>query len=458
MKNENRLDSRILSILIPAILENALLTLSDMILTGYIGRLTVTEISSFGIAERIYGIYFAIFKGFAIGTMVVFAKAYGECNKEKGKRLYLISLLVALPIAVLIAALIWLKPEFFLSSMTHQSKMLAMGSDFLKINALVYPLLAIIHLNSSAFQADGNTRTPLYIALIGNSVSIVFGYILILGIGPIQGLGITGAAITNSIRILVMMLVGIWLLFGRNGEFEGIELESIFPIEKKEVKEILRFGLPTAAGNSFWNFATLFLSGYILTYGQEYYAAYQLGLQGEGFCDMMSAGFLTAAMSLAGKAIGAGDDTLYRQSYQRLVHFCYIISGITMMFLALFSGAVLHLLTDKETLISIAYVYLLVMIFSQYPQHMSKIIYGFIRSSGHSSVPTIIDMVGLWGVRVFLCYLVSSVFHLDILWIWIIIDADQWIRYLLSFAFFRIKHVIDYVEIRHREECKSCHI
>lgn len=458
MKTRSSLDSRILSILIPAILENALLTLSDMILTGYIGRLTVTEISSFGIAERIYGIYFAIFKGFAIGTMVVFAKAYGECNREKGKRLYLISLLLSLPAAVLAAAFIWIKPEFFLSSMTQQADMLAMGCAFMRINVLVYPLLAIIHLNSSVFQADGNTRTPLYIAMIGNTVSIVLGYILILGVGPIEGLGITGAAITNSLRIVVMTLVGVWLLFGRSGKFEGIEKYPIFPIDMKEVKELLRFGIPTAAGNSFWNFATLFLSGYILTYGQEYYAAYQLGLQGEGFCDMMSAGFLTAAMSLAGKAIGAGDDDLYRKSYLRLSHYCKIITGITMLFLALFSSAVLHLLTDKESLISIAYVYLLLMIFSQYPQHMSKIIYGFIRSSGHSSVPTVIDMIGLWGVRVFLCYLASCVFHLDILWIWIIIDADQWVRYLLSFAFFRIRHVMEYLEVKQNGKCKSCHI
>ena len=41
MVNQKRLDHRILQILIPAIMENALLTLSDMILTGYIGRLSV---------------------------------------------------------------------------------------------------------------------------------------------------------------------------------------------------------------------------------------------------------------------------------------------------------------------------------------------------------------------------------------------------------------------------------
>ena len=73
MKQDKKLDKMIVSILVPAILENALLVFSDIILTGYIGRLSVTEISSYGIGSRIYGIYFSIFKGFAIGQKPVYS-------------------------------------------------------------------------------------------------------------------------------------------------------------------------------------------------------------------------------------------------------------------------------------------------------------------------------------------------------------------------------------------------
>ena len=79
-----KIDAKIRHILIPAILENAFLILSDMILTGYIGRLTISEISAYGISTRIYGIYFSILKGFGIGAMVVFARAFG--SKKQGER------------------------------------------------------------------------------------------------------------------------------------------------------------------------------------------------------------------------------------------------------------------------------------------------------------------------------------------------------------------------------------
>lgn len=448
MRDTKKLDQKILRILVPAILENAFLILSDMILTGYIGRLSVTEISAYGISTRVYGIYFSILKGFAIGTMVIFARAFGAGKRKEGLNYYFQALFIAFPIALVAAVLIWVFPQLLLSTMSSDATLLTYGASFLRIHVLTYPLLAVIHLNSSMFQADGNTKTPLYIATIGNLVSMVLGYVFILGIGPIQGMGLQGAAITNNLRIIVMLLVGVYLLFNRNSVYRSHEL-SKFNIDMETIKELIRFGLPTAIGNSFWNFAAVFLSTYILSYGQQFYAAYQIGLQAEGFCDMMSAGFLTAAMSLSSLAIGAKDADMFKTSYKRLNYYCYIICGINMLFLLLFSKNVLHLLTDKMELIDIAHVYLLSMIASQFPQMKSKIEYGYIRSVGFSTLPTIIDMVGIWGVRVFGCYVVSSVFHLDIFWIWMIVNADQWVRYLLSAGVIISKKVLRYLDQPH---------
>lgn len=444
MNNLKKLDRKILRILVPAILENAFLNVSGMILTGYIGRLSVTEISAYGISTRIYGIYFSILKGFAIGIMVLFARAFGAGDRKEGLKDYFQALMFIFPIAVIAAIVIWLFPQQLLSTMTTDAELISYGASFVRIHVLTYPLIAIVHLNSSMFQAEGNTKTPLLIATIGNVVSMLLGYVLILGVGQFTGFGLMGAAITNNIQIFVMVCVGLYLHFFKNSSNQNIKID--LHLDTDTVKKLIRFGIPTAIGNSFWNFAAVFLATYILSYGQEYYAAYQLGLQAEGFCDMMSAGFLTAAMSLSSMAVGAKDSEMFKLSYKRLNHFCYIICGINMVFLLFFSKLVLCLLTDKSELVSIAHVYLLSMILSQFPQMKSKIEYGFIRSNGYSTIPTIIDMIGIWGVRVFGCYLVICVFKLDIMWAWIVIDADQWVRYLLSAAVVVAKKVLNYLD------------
>jgi len=52
----------------------------------------------------------------------------------------------------------------------------------------------------------------------------------------------------------LQLLVGLYLLFAKNGMFDRVKIEKpIFNMDM--VKDVLKFGVPTAIGNSFWNFA-----------------------------------------------------------------------------------------------------------------------------------------------------------------------------------------------------------
>ena len=437
MDRKRKMDHRILSLLIPVILENALLTLSTMILTGYIGRLALVEINGYGISRRIYGIYYSVFKGLAVGAMMAIARRFGMGDTKKCASLHKSSYILILPFSVFTAVLVWIFARPLLTMMTADAQLLDQGARYLRMTSPFYPLIAMVHLNAAAFQANGNTKTPMAIAAFGNLITITLGYVLIFGIGPIKGLGITGAAWGQNISFLMMAASGLLLLYGRHGLFAHAGTGGLSLPKKDEMKEILSAGIPASLEDSFWQLATVLISHVILSYGQEYYAAYQLGLEGEGFCNMMSAGFMTAAMSLSSNAIGGNDEEAYRLSFGRMHRICLVISAITMTFLLLFSRTVLTLLTDKPGLIVIGSGYLLTMFFSQYPQHMKQVVAGFIRASGHSRTSMFVNLIGLWMVRVPLVVLFGTVWKLPIVWIWWSFNIDQWVRLLLASAAFR---------------------
>lgn len=447
MRKYAETDRRILKLLIPVILENALLTLSTMILTGYIGRLPVMDISAYGIGRRIYGIYYSFFKGLAVGTMVAAARRFGRGDTQKCARIQQESYLMIIPAAVFLSVLIVIFALPILSLMTKDAALLERGVLFLRKTAPFYPLLAVIHLNAAAFQANGNTRTPMMIAGIGNLITITIGYVLIFGLGPIKGMGVAGAAWGQNLAFLVMASVGLFLLYGKHGLFAQSGTRLFRLPAKTDIREIFATGIPASFEDSFWQLATVVIRSVILSYGQEYYAAYQLGLEGEGFCNMMSAGFMTAAMSLSANALGAEDQKAFRICFDRLHHFCLIISAITMLFLLFFSRPVLHLLTDKPELIVIASSYLFAMIFSQYPQHMKQIAAGYLRASGHTQTSMITNLIGLWVVRVPLVLLCGSVLKLDIIFVWWAFNLDQWVRLTLSVLSLRRFHILPPREI-----------
>ena len=160
---------------------------------------------------------------------------------------------------------------------------------------------------------------------------------------------------------------------------------------------------------------------------------------------MMTAGFMTAALSLSSNAIGAKNKELYEAAWQRLGFYCRLISLITSLFLLFFSKSAISLLTDKPELIEIGSVYLLTMFWSQYPVNKQKVVFGYLRSAGYVKTPMIITFIGIWCVRVGLVLLFGYL-YLPIIWIWCAMNIDQWTREILAELFFRKKHVLNILQ------------
>ena len=428
-------------------IEYSLMMLSSTIITSYIGRLDVNDISIYGLSNRIAGIFFALFRGMGVGVMIIEARSYGERNLKRCRWLQHESYASIIPPAVLITALIYIFARPLLTTMTSDPYLLDNGVPILRLIGVFMSLQAFIGLNSAAFQAFGNTKTPMYIAAFGNILSIIFGYVLILGFNGIGGYGLLGAAWSQIISWIGMTLLGLFLIYGPKGLYSDIETDKTLfsPIEMADVKHIYNSGIPVALENSYWSVATVYISRVILLYGSSYYAAYQLGLQAEGLCDVLSAGFLTGAMSLAAIAVGARDNDLFKRVYRRLSLFCLIVCFITMAFLGFGSKYILMFLTDKPELIQIALGYLIAMVFSQIPQHMTKVVSGYIRATGHEKVPSIIALLGVI-LRVALVILFGQILHLSITWVWWAFNADLWFRYIVSLIYQKQKNILNYIE------------
>lgn len=441
------IDHRIFKILTPIIIENLLMMLSSVILTSYIGRLQVDEISIYGLSTRISYIFFALFRGMGVGVMILAAKAFGEGDRSKCRWIQHQAYMSVFPPAFLITLVIWFFARPVLTVMTTNPVLLDGGEQVLKVISLFMSVQALIGLNAAAFQSFGNTKTPMMIAAFGNLISITTGYALIFGFGPIPAMGLQGAVYALLSSWIGMMLLGFFLIYGPGGLYSGIRSEhKLFDLpEKEDVKSIYRTGVPVAIENSYWNIATVYISRVILMYGSNYYAAYQFGLQAEGVCDVMSVGFLTGSMALASIAIGAKDSSLYRRYYKRLNFFCAIVVALTMAFLFFLTRPILRFLTDKEELVVLAMGYLIAMIFSQWPQHMAKVISGYMRTSGHAKAPMLISLAGI-VTRVLLVILFGEMMRLPIIWVWWAFNIDLWLRYLVSLVYGRKMRILDYVD------------
>lgn len=223
----------------------------------------------------------------------------------------------------------------------------------------------------------------------------------------------------------------------KNGIYAGRSGRKFFTLDKACIKEIYATGIPASLESMFWQFSAILLSKMILLYGSNYFAAYQIGIQAETITEMPAIGFGIAASTLVARAIGKQDDQLRKSYFKQLTGLSAKISIATSLMLILLPQVFMGIMTTNAELKPIGAFYVFLMGFIQIPQNLSRIYNSALRAVGYKKVPMLVAGFGIWIVRIPLCFLVSTVLHWNILFIWLIIDLDQLTRFIISVAIYR---------------------
>ena len=402
----------IYQIIIPMILENILQISANLVITAMVGRLLANDISAQGICIRITDTLWCFYKGVAIGATVLIARAYGAGRHQDCRKIAEQTILTEMIIVFIFQVVLYFKAPLFLGFFSKDPQILSLAEGYMKTIIFEFPFVVITTVVTASFQGYGNTKIPMYIAVLMNVVNIVCGYCFIFGAFGIPGMGIKGAATALLTAQAVGAGTGLYLLYKKKGGlFRKVPSEHrFFSFDKKCIYEIYTTGIPAALETVFWQVSAIILSKVILFYGNQAFAAYQLGIQAEEITEMPAIGFSTASTTLAARAIGMQDEEL-------------------LIFLPRFF---MTLMTDKPELQAIGVVYVFVMGFIQIPQNLSRIYNGTIRAMGYKNAPMLVAGFGIWIVRIPLCMLAAYVLRLPLTIIWIIIAMDQVSRFLLS--------------------------
>ena len=174
---------------------------------------------------------------------------------------------------------------------------------YFKIRIFGFPFSLFVFAVFGIFRGLQNTYYPMIIAIIGALLNIVLDFILVYGIeGFIPAMHIKGAAYASVIAQITMAIIAFVLLINKT----AISLK----IGIKFHQEIPR--LLAMVGNLFirtiaLNVALYFATSYATHYGDQYIAAYTIGINIWLLGAFMIDGYSSAGNILAGKFLGAKD-------------------------------------------------------------------------------------------------------------------------------------------------------
>lgn len=436
--NRKEIRKKIYKMILPITLESVMQMSAGFVSAAYIGRMDAVVMSALGVSNRITQLIWAFFKGITTGSSVFVAQAYGAKDEKKISKVIVQTMISCIILVIILAAWIRIKAEMFLGIFNSSQGVLREATGYLKIAAFGLPFVVIMLLVASSLQGMGDGKTPMKIAAVMNGVNILVSPVFIFGKLGMPAMGLKGAALGLIIAQFVGAMLGIYTLFNKKkGILKDVKLKEDFKIDIKQIVSIYKVGFPSSLESMCWQFASIIVTTLTLGFGETVMAAYNMGLQAESISYMPAVGFSVAATAFTGQALGAKNKELGKIYMKEIFIGSTILTVICSAALLLFPGSIMRLLTNKQDVVSLGSVYLILMGLVQIPQNTSSCLNGALRGAGYTRIPMYCAGIGIWIVRIPLALLFTLVLKLNVVAIWSAMCVDLVVRLIVSIVFYK---------------------
>ncbi|MDP4109714.1 MAG: MATE family efflux transporter, partial [Bacillota bacterium] len=437
LPSKSEINRKVAVMILPITIEGILEMISGIINMGMIGRIDVFAVSALGIGIQIMELVWALLKGISMGETVFVARYYGAGDKKRMLSVMQQTIFSVMVVALLTLAVVFIGARQILCIYSPKPEIMELALTYLRTICFGFPFLAIMLAVAGAFQGMGNAHTPMIIAAIMNVVNIAVGYTLIFGRFGFQPMGVRGAAIATASSQAVAAILGLIIMFRKKGILRGYLNRKFFSVNIKELLDIYRVGIQSAAETIFWIMAGIIVARAIMTFGETAFAAYQLGVQAESISYMPAAGFGIAATAFIGQSLGAGNPKLAKLYMKQIMKEAMIITGVSVTLLLLIPRSIMSLLTNNMEVVKLGAIYLIMAGMVQIPQNAAGVFGGAMKGAGFARMPMLAAAVGIWGIRVPFTLIITYIIRLPVFAIWAAIDIDLVCRFILCFIFIR---------------------
>lgn len=276
------------------------------------------------------------------GVASAMARALGAGRTDEARLLVPQAILLGVGIGLLFTVFGWfalpaLYPAMIGSGADGSGAALGEALMFGALWSLAGPLVWVNFFLSAMLRGGGDAVTPARISLPLSALYVPVCGVMMLGAGPLPGLGIAGlplAAILSNIVSIALQARALW-----RGKLGFMPLATLLPLRPQVHVEILRTGLP-ASLNSVVAMATgLLATGLVGQFGTAALAGWGIALRLEFMLAPVAFGIGSGAMTLVGIAAGAGDwRRAVRASWLAAVT-AFLVVGIVGWIVALVPGS-----------------------------------------------------------------------------------------------------------------------
>lgn len=307
----------IITFVIPLVLTTLIQRLFNAVDIAVLGNMAdTTAVAAVGATNTIVGLLIDTFVGISSGAKIVFSRLFGKRDEHEIKRTVDTSMLVAIGFGIIIALAGFLFAPGFLELTDCPEECLKGAILYIRIYVMSAPAILIYNYGAAVLTSSGDSRRPLYYAMISGLLNVVLNVLLCL----ILTEKVAAVAIATAMSQVLAATLTVLRLRKLEGNARLCIRKMRFDLHA--FTQLMRFGVPLALQTLVYPLANIQIAAGINSYGVACVAGNSAANTMHQITASFRMAFGTAIATFMGQNLGAERPERVRASFFHCVWMC----------------------------------------------------------------------------------------------------------------------------------------
>ncbi|PFV69564.1 MATE family efflux transporter [Bacillus sp. AFS059628] len=426
--------------LVPLLLSNVLQSIGQLFGMVVVGRwLGVNDLAAISAFFPLFFLLVSFVIGIGSGSSILIGQAFGAKNEDRLKAIVGTTLTFTFIIGVVLAIIGSIFAMDIMRLMGTPENIIDISVHYARILFISMPVLFLYFAYTTFMRGTGDSKTPFYFLIVSTALNMILLPILIFGWLGAPKLDVYGAAYASVISTVITFIVMLVYLKKKNHPLQlDSTVRKYLRMDWGLLKLLLRLGIPASINMILVSLSEIAVIAFVNRYGSDATAAYGVVNQVASYVQMPAVSLGITVSIFAAQSIGANQFDRLQKVVKAGIIMNYVIGGVLISLIYLFSRDILALFLTSQTTIEIAHSLVMITLWSYLIFGHAQIISATMRASGTVLWPTVIGVVSIWLVEVPVAYYLSYHTSLGIEGIWIGYPAAFIVSLILQYAYYKL--------------------
>lgn len=403
---------KILSIMLPVALQQAINIGVNMMDTVMLGSFGEIQLSASSLANQYYNCFTILCMGIIGGSSILASQFWGAGDKEHVRETFNMALRLSLGVSVVFAIITFFFAPQIMRIYSSDPDVIEQGVRYLNVTVFVFALHGTSLVATQLMRSVGKAQLGLFVSIVSFIVNVGANYIFIFGKFGAPRLEIAGAAVGTLIARSVEFLLAFVYILHLDRDL-GLRVHHLMCSPSGHLyRNYFRLGAPVLISDSLLGIGSTMVSVILGHMGTVAVSANAICQVVDRLCTVVIQGVSNASGVIIGNTIGSGDTNLairQGESFYLLSMIFGAVSALLVFLIGPISISMYNL--TPETILATRHLmnaYVIVVFFQAIQSVMTK---GVLRGGGDTKFLMKADILFMWLVSIPVGAIAGLVFH-----------------------------------------------